>query len=138
MPANTTPIFVATPRITNTEVTAACNRDGTGTIYQLLVPGTNGSRVEKINCILAGTLSSQSAAMTVRVFICDSAGANPRIFREQAIAATTPSTTVVGGNATFTFAVGLAIGTASTIYVGQGSGDTNLNRGHWTAEAGDF
>jgi len=138
MSANTTPIFVGTPRIASVEVTAASNRDGTGTIYQLLVPGTNGSRIEKINCILSGTLSSASTAMAVRVFICDAVGVNPRIFRETVIASTTPSATVVGGNATFTFAGGLVIGTSSTIYVGQSSGDTTVNRGHWTAEAGDF
>lgn len=138
MPANTNPIFIGTPRIASAEVTAASNRDGTGTIYQLLVPGTNGSRIEKINCVLAGTLSSASTAMAVRVFVCDSVGSNPRIFRESLIGATTPSATVVGGNATFTFACGLVVGTNSTIYVGQSTGDTTANRGHWTAEAGDF
>lgn len=138
MPGNTTPIFVGTPRITTAEVTAASNRDGTGTIYQLLVPGTNGSRIEKINCILAGTLSSASTAMAVRVFICDDVGANPRLFRETVIASTTPSATVVGGNATFTFAGGLVVGTNSTVYVGQSSADTAANRGHWSCELGDF
>ena len=138
---NTTPIFVGTPRITSAEVTAPCNRDGSGTIYQLFVPNTtNGSRIERINCWLAGTVSSASTALAARIFICDAAGANPRIFRESSIASTTPtpSTGIVGGNTTFTFAGGLVIGTSSTIYVGQSSGDTTVNRGHWTAEGGDF
>lgn len=139
MPANTTPIFLGTPRITSVEVTAASNRDGSGTIYSLFTPNlTNGSRIERINCVLAGTLSSASTAMAVRVFICDANGANPRIFREGLIAGTTPTATAVGGNTSFTFAGGLVIGTGSTVYVGQSTGDTTANRGHWTAEAGDF
>lgn len=139
MPANNNPIFVLTPRITSTEVTTSTLRDGSGTLNQLFLPGTNGSRVERINCILATTASTPgNTTMAVRIFIADYDGSNPRIFRENLIAAVGPSGTILGGNTQFTFAGGLIIGTNSSIWCGQSTGDTTHNKGHWTCEAGDF
>lgn len=138
MPANIIPNFVSNPRITSVEVVANSNRDGTGTTYQLFTPGASGSRIDRINCILAGTISAASTAMAVRVFLCDENGNNPRILRESLIPSSTPTNNSLGGNTSFVFLGGLLIGTNSTIRVGQSTGNTTNNRGHWTCEASDF
>lgn len=138
--ANNNPIFILTPRITSTVCSASSTRDGSGgTLYSLFIPDTtNGSRVEKITCMLAGTNSSASSAMAVRLYITDIGGNNPRLFRETLIASATPTATALGGNTTFTFPGGLGIGTASEIRVGQSTYGGVNDTTHWTCEGGNF
>lgn len=137
MAANTQPIFIINPIVTSCLVTSASTRDGSGTgLVQLFTGGTNGSRVEKITCCIAGT--GTSAANSVRLYITGSGGTTPRLFREQLIGAAAPSSSVLGGIATFTFAGGVGLGPNNEIWVGQLSGDTNNNQGHWTCEGGYF
>lgn len=139
MPANTSPIFLLTPRLESVVSAATSVRDGSsGTLYSLFVSNSsNGSRIEKITCMQAAT-SSASSAIAVRVYCCDAAGNNPRIIREALLAATTPSATVLGAVTTFNFTGGLLLGTNSSIYVGQSTYAGAQDRCHWSAEGGDF
>ena len=138
MAANTQPIFIINPIVTSCLVTSASTRDGSGTgLVQLFTGGTNGSRIEKITCCIAGT--GTSAANAVRLYITGSGGTTPRLFREQLIGAASPQTgPALGGIATFTFAGGVGLGPNNEIWVGQASGDATNNQGHWTCEGGHF
>jgi hypothetical protein len=136
---NNNPIFVATPRIQTTITTAASSRDGDGGTYNLLVnPGPNGSRIERVTAIVAGTNSSASTAMSLRLYIKDVDTDVLYLFREALLPASTPSNLVLGSNNTFTFNGGLCLGTQSQLYVGSTIGDTGANRVSWVAELGDF
>lgn len=137
MAANTQPIFIINPIVTSCLVTSSSNRDGVGGgLVQLFTGGTNGGRIEKITCNIAGTGTSSN--MAVRIYVTDTGGANPRLLREQLIAAVTPSGTVLGGVSTFTFSGGIGIGSTNEIWVGQSTGDATNNQGHWTCEGGYF
>lgn len=67
MSANTTPIFVGTPR--NSYITTGVNAntalDGTGTVATVFTAGTNGSKVETVNLWNLGT----NVATVVRFFV---------------------------------------------------------------------
>lgn len=81
--------YAATPRSAVAQVsTANTNRDGTGTIATVLTAGSNGSRVDDIWIVAAGT----TTAGVIRLFVND--GTNTRLWREIIVPAITPSTTV--------------------------------------------
>lgn len=86
MPANTSPIFTLTPRVTLAQVSAAnTNRDGTGTIVDLITGATNGTRIDRITIKAVGT----TTAGMVRLYIYD--GTNTRLWKEEIVSAITPS-----------------------------------------------
>jgi hypothetical protein len=90
MPANTEPIFVLTPRIAVVRIsTANTNRDGTGTLGDVITGGTNGTRVDRI--VIKAT--STTTAGMVRLYLYD--GTNTRLWDEVIVLAITPSGTVV-------------------------------------------
>lgn len=94
----TTPVFAVTPIIGMGQVaTANTNRDGTGTITNLVTGSTSGTRIEQVDICAAGT----TTAGVVRLFIFD--GTNTRLFYEQLIQAATPSATVDVERYTLTF-----------------------------------
>lgn len=64
------------------------NRDGTGTIVDVLTAPTNGTRIDDISIVATGT----TTAGVVRLFISD--GTNTRLWKELLVSAVTPSTTV--------------------------------------------
>ena len=81
--------YAATPVTAVAQVSAAnTNRDGTGTIVDVLAAGTNGTRVDDVSIVAAGTVT----AGVVRLFLHD--GTNSRLWKEVLVTATTPSTTV--------------------------------------------
>jgi hypothetical protein len=83
------PSFVGTPRVAMAQIsTANTNRDGTGTIGDVLAAGANGTRVDRVTMIATGT----TAAGMIRLFIYD--GTNTRLWKEVSTAAATPSGTV--------------------------------------------
>lgn len=85
----TAPVFASTPRCAMAQATAAnTNRDGTGTLVTVLTAGANGSRLERVRIVAAGT----TTAGVVRLFIHD--GTNARLLHEMLVSAITPSTTV--------------------------------------------
>lgn len=85
----TTPSFVATPVVGMGLISAAnTNRDGTGTIVNLLSAGANGTVIERIDVKAIGT----TTAGMVRLYISD--GTNHRLWKEIEVSAITPSGTV--------------------------------------------
>jgi hypothetical protein len=96
MAANTTPVFTITPRLSSVRIaTSNSNRDGTGTMGDVLTAALNGTRVDRITIIATGT----TTAGMVRLFLYDGVSAS-RFWREVAVTAITPSGTVQAFTAT--------------------------------------
>lgn len=90
MAANTDPIFTLIPKIGIGQLTTAnTNKDGTGTIVDLLTGDTDGTRVFRITIEAIVT----TTAGMVRLYIYD--GANTRLWKEVSVSAITPSATVL-------------------------------------------
>ena len=108
MAANTVPIFALIPTTIGVGRIAAANTasDGSGALVTLYTAATNGARFDKVVVLNSQATAAASSAMVVRLFITDTAGANPRLIAESALAAATRSTTVVGATVTFTFSGG--------------------------------
>lgn len=94
MPANTSPIFPLTPKVSwgaTALATANTAKDGTGTVLPVFTAGSNGSRVDYLKVRAIGT----NVATVLRVFInngsANSTPANNVLFMERTIAATTLS-----------------------------------------------
>lgn len=76
--------FTAVPRMTVVQVaTANTNRDGTGTIVDMITGATNGTRINKITVKATVT----TTAGMVRIYFYD--GTNTRLYREVAVTAIT-------------------------------------------------
>jgi len=83
------PIFVGTIANGVGALAAAnTNRDGTGTIVDILTAATLGSLIEFIEIIAAGT----TTAGMIRLYLSD--GTTTRLWREIPVQAVTPSATV--------------------------------------------
>lgn len=67
---------------------ANTNRDGTGTIVDLVTGVTNGTKVENVEITATGV----TTAGMVRLYLYD--GTNTRLLKEVAVTAITPSATV--------------------------------------------
>ena len=104
MPANNSPIFTGTPRVSSTRVSAATTAsDGTGTVgtnmFLAFTPGVNGSYLQRIRFSLSeSTMSTASAAATLRVSIATTntgtlTTSNCFLYQEINAAAQTPTTT---------------------------------------------
>lgn len=103
MAGNTNPIFGLTPNMGPAAVgarisTANTNRDGTGTLGDVVTGGTNGTRVDRIVI----TANVTTTAGMVRLFIYD--GTNTRLWREVIVTAIT----VGASTPAFTFTVSSA------------------------------
>ena len=86
---NTQPIFSNTPRIgTAAFSTANTNRDGTGTIADVLTGAAEGTRINRLWVQATGT----TTAGMVRVYVYD--GSAYRLVKEISVSALTPSATV--------------------------------------------
>jgi len=94
MPANTTPIFPATPTIgiatltSPSAITSRANITGTTGLSQLTATSTNGKRVDKIRVRAKGTTTAGILS------IWEYNGTTSHLIHEIAISAVTPSTTV--------------------------------------------
>ena len=79
MAANTSPIFGLISVLSTAQVSAAnTNRDGTGTIVDILTGDTDGTIIDVIAVVAVGTTSSGM----VRLYISD--GSNTRLWQEVA------------------------------------------------------
>jgi hypothetical protein len=95
MAVNTTPIFTLTANVGCVAIsTANTNRDGTGTIGTVLTAGSYGTRITRIT--IQATVTT--TAGMVRLYIYT--GSTYYLWREQPIAAVTPSATVKAENYT--------------------------------------
>jgi hypothetical protein len=102
----TTPVFIAVPKTWLGQVTAAnTNRDGTGTLVDIVTAGASGSRIDQIDISGLGT----TTAGVVRLLLND--GSNTRLFKEVLVSAITPSTSVEAFRASLVFAEGLVLPT---------------------------
>lgn len=91
MSANVQPIFVQAPIIATAQVSAAnTNRDGTGTLVDVVTGALNGTRIHKITIKAAVT----TTAGMVRLFIYN--GSTTRLWMEISIPAFSVSATVQG------------------------------------------
>jgi len=96
MAANTTPIFVITPHLGMVRIsTANTNRDGTGTLGDVLTATTFGTRIDRIVIEATGT----TTAGMIRLIIYDGVSAS-RLWKEINVSAITPSGTVQAFTAT--------------------------------------
>lgn len=90
MSANTSPIFTLTPVIGFAQVSVAnANRDGTGTMENVVTGAANGTRISRITIKAVGTVT----AGMIRLFLYN--GSATRLWREITVAATTPSATAM-------------------------------------------
>lgn len=139
MPANTTPIFVLTPKIGHARVAAANTAaDGSGALVTLFTAGTDGSRVDRITIRNSQVTAAASSAMVVRVFITDTSGNNPRLYSEATLAAVTRSNTVIGSTTTITILGGLILASGQLIQVCQSVYGGAQDQNDFTAEGGDY
>lgn len=139
MAANTAPIFTLTPNCPVVAVAAANTaRDGSGVLVTLFTAGADGSRVESITFTSAQATAALSSAMVGRVFLTDSAGANPRLISEVVIAAVTASNTVIGAASTIAYSNGLIIPTGCILKVTQSIYAGVQDQMHVTARGGDY
>ena len=104
MPANNSPIFTGTPRVSSVRISAATTAsDGTGTVgtnmYLAFTPGANGSYLQRVRFSLSeSTMNTASAAATLRVGIAATntgtlTTADYFLYQEINAAAQTPTTT---------------------------------------------
>ena len=139
MAANTTPIFtLVANKGTNTGLrltTANTTRDLSTTTNGglLFTAGASGSRVESIDFVHSAASQTQASIASVgRVFLCDSAiGGSPRLIKEIALTAVTPSAIAIGATFTMTFTTPLFLATGeylwATISATQTSGQYDIN-----------
>lgn len=91
MAAGTTPVFIATPKTwTGEGNTANTNRDGTGTLIDLVTGAATGSLVE----LIRAQFDETNDATVVRFFLSLDGGTTKRLLKELIFPAVTPSTTV--------------------------------------------
>ena len=117
---NTSPIFVLTPNTPTSLISAAnTTRDGSGSLVFAFSAGTNGSRVDSVIFTNAATGVTASSAMVQRVFLTDTAAANPRLIAEVATATVTPSNTAIGAQSIINFTNGLLMQSGQQLKVSQ-------------------
>lgn len=104
MAANTSPIFTLKGNFKPARIAAANTAsDGSGTLVTLVTAGTDGTRVDGVRFRNSQATAAASTAMVHRVFLTDTAGANPRLIGETITAAATRSNTVIGATSIVTF-----------------------------------
>lgn len=139
MAANTTPIFIITPRTETAEITAAnIARDGSGVLVTLFTAGTDGSRVDFITFNSATPSGQTSSAMVGRVFITDTSGNNPRLLSEVALPSVASSNTAIGQTQTIFYTNGLLLKAGQQLRVCQSVYAGTQDKYHVIARGGDF
>jgi hypothetical protein len=125
MSANTTPIFVGTPRIEAVRINAANTaKDGSGTIVTAFTAGTNGSRIDAVTFLNAPDTPATNSAGVWRIFIRKNSSSPWTLLQETTTAAVASSNTVVGALVTNLFTYGLnlpaegQIGVTQSVYAG--------------------
>lgn len=104
MAANTTPIFLKQGNFTPARIAAANTAsDGSGTLVPLVTATVDGTRVDSVRFINSQATAAAAGAKVFRIFLSDTAGANPRLIGEVAAGAATRSTTAIGQTAIYTF-----------------------------------
>ncbi len=133
MAANIAPIFALTPETKTARITGTTT-DKTGAttanMVDLVTGATDGTKVTWIKFKHVGT----STAGLYLIWITDTAGANPRLYAELAIAAITSSATVATNENTL-LSPDLQLKSGQKIQVGATTATTNIDV---TASIGNF
>ncbi len=139
MPANTSPIFTFVPNC-QVSVIAAANTagDGSGSLVTAFTAGANGSLLTKITFTAAQATVAASALKVMRIFVTDTAGANPTKRGEILLPALTGSNTVIGATVTFTFTDGLILKSGQIVKVSQSIYASVADQTHVLSEGGDY
>lgn len=104
MAANTTPIFTLKGNFSPARLAAANTAsDGSGTLVTIVTSGVDGTRVDGVRFRNSQITAAASSAMVHRIFLTDTAGANPRLIGEVATATATRSTSAIGATSIYTF-----------------------------------
>lgn len=123
MPSNTTPIFVLTPNVGTTRLTAAATAsDGSGTLFRLLTAGTDGTRVDAVRFRNSQVALQASTAMVHRIFYSDtntSGSTACRLVGEVATASATRAVGTIGATSLYVFDQPLYMPSGSGLFVGQ-------------------
>lgn len=133
MPANKEPVFSLIPETRRAVITAATTDKSGATpanIVDLVTGIVDGTKVTWIKFKHVGN----STAGLYLIWITDTAGANPRLYAELAIAAVTSSATVATNENTL-FTPDLQLKAGQKIQVGATTATSNI---HVTASIGDF
>lgn len=138
MAANTTPIFIKQGNLTPVRiVTANSNNSGsTGTLYDVVTATVDGTRVDGIRFINAGTALVASAATRLNIF--HTVGATIRIVGQVLMPAATRSATVLGATAIYTFDQPIILKTGEKISVTSTNWATTADDIDACAFAGDY
>lgn len=145
MPANTSPIFTATPDVQSVAQnnsglvvgpTANTALDGSGTLYKAFTAGANGSFVQKIRFRPVGS----PAATVCRVFISSStttSATNTWLYDEITLPAVTVSQTAA--SSVFELPINAALNANYLIYVTFGTSTGSSGTGYSVVTiAGDY
>lgn len=139
MPANTTPIFTLTARTGGTTITAANTaRDGSGTLVDCFTAGSNGTLLYRMTFTNASPSVGAAVAKVIRIWITDSSGANPILYKELAMTAASSSNTAIGQNNNFTIPDGVYLASGQKVQVTQSLRSTAADDTDVVWEAGDY
>lgn len=117
---NNKPLFAITPVFSSVQIaTANTNRDGITGIYGELITVARKTLISEIRY---KAIVNTTAGM-VRIFVTDTAGANPRMLREIQVAVATVSATVQGAEGSITFD-NLVLNTGQKILVSTHNAET--------------
>jgi hypothetical protein len=126
MAANISPIFTLTPNVGTARLVAANTAaDGSGTVYQLIAAGTNGTRVDAVRFRNSQATAAASSAMVHRIFYSPTVttgapgSGSYKLVGEVATATATRSTTAIGAASIYTFDIPLFMASGSALYVCQ-------------------
>ncbi len=98
MAAGTTPIYPATPKTWQGQVTAAnTNRDGSGSIVTVVTGAANGSRIDRVRVKSTVTTTAGLA----RLWISLNAGTTWRLYTEISVSAITVSASTAAFESTY-------------------------------------
>ena len=135
------PLVAGSARITGaTSGVTTASRRGDGAIRLLFQGNTqSGSRIERITAYNMAPEGQAPLSYSLRLYITDTNGNNPRLYREQILAGYTvaENSGQPGEFVLWNWPSGLVLGTNSCIYVGQGTAGANYTT-HWICEGSDF
>lgn len=142
MPANTSPIFVLTPNMPTARLAAAnTGSDGSGTMYQLVAAGVNGTRVDAVRFRNSQTAVAASTAMVHRIFYSPTTttgSGTSRLVGEVATATATRTAAVVGASSIYVFDQPLIMASGSVLSVCQSAYAGVQDQFDAQAFAGDY
>jgi hypothetical protein len=132
MAANTTPIFIATPKHPTVRIsTANTARDGTGTLGTLFTAGSNGAFFRGFRWQAEVT----TTAGTLRLFIQEVGAGNNEMLYETAVTALTASGTVPANSGEWYPTGGITISATSIVKVATNNAEAFSC---WLEGGGDY